>query len=87
MLYTNIMQKIKTKDLPWQMNRQLTCASIRQGKKGKFRQSCRGGRTLQTICFVWRLRFDSDSRRRLRYFPGHLRGLTEFYLLQVDARI
>jgi hypothetical protein len=77
----------QNKDVPWRMNRQLTCASIRQGQKGKFRQSCPGGIALQMIAFVWQHRCDLDSRHRLRYFREDRRGPKEFDLLQGDEHI
>jgi len=85
--YTKMKVTVKTKDVPWQMNRQLTCASIRQGQKGKFRQSCPGGIALQSITFVWRHRSNIDSRYRLLYFPDDRRGPRESDLLQEDEHI
>ena len=69
------------------MNRQLTCASTRQGQTGKFRQSCLGGRALQMIAFVWHHLSDLDSRHRLLYFREGRRGTREFDLRQEDGYI
>ncbi len=87
--YTKVMETVgmKKKNIPWRMNKQLTCASIHQGQKGKFRRSYPGGIALQTIAFVWRLRCDLDSRHRLPYFREDRRDPREFDLLQEDEHI
>ncbi len=82
--YMKVKETVRMKDVPWRMNRQLTCALTRQGKKGKFRRSCPDGRALHTIVYVWQHRCDRDSRRRLRYFRQDRRGPREFDLLQED---
>jgi hypothetical protein len=77
----------KRKDVPLRMNRQLTCASTRQGKKGKFRRFCPCGIALQMIAFEWQHRCDLDFRHILRYFREDPRGPGEFDRLQEDERI
>ncbi len=87
MCYMIVKEMVRMKYVPWRTNRQLICASIRQGKKGKFRQSCPGVRALQVIAFVWQHRCDLDSRHRLAYLHEDRRGIIEFDLLQVDEHI